>query len=464
MKPRTFAATALLLSGCAVGPDYHRPDVSVPATYRDSGAAPSSVSTAASLGSAQWWELFQDPVLQELIRTALKQNFDLRIAATRVLEAQASLAITRAGQFPSMSLGAGVFTERTPQIARTVPAFKARAGEVDLSVLWNLDFWGKYRRQSEEARAELLASQWGQRAVLSSLIANVATAYFQLRELDLALEIANSTVKSREDSLRLTRVLAEHGSASTLDVRQAEQLVYTATATIADLERQRAQQENALSVLLGQNPRDIPRGKPLVQQMDLPGAPPGLPSQLLERRPDIREAEEHLVAANAQIGVAKAAFFPSISLTGTGGRESYALNQLIGRPADMWTAGASLAQPIFQGGALRGGLKLAKAQREELLLTYQETIVNAFRQVSDALIALQKGTELRKQQQLLTDAARDADQLSHVLFEHGGASYLQVLTNETNYFAAQLNLAAAQLNERLALVQLYNALGGGWSP
>jgi outer membrane protein, multidrug efflux system len=275
--------------------------------------------------------------------------------------------------------------------------------------------------------------------------------------------MADSTAKSREDSLRLTRVLAEHGSASTLDVRQAEQLVYTATATIADLERQRGQHENALSVLLGENPHDIPRGRPLMEQLDLPGAPPGLPSQLLERRPDIRQAEQQLAAANAQIGVAKSAFFPSISLTGTAGGQSFALNQLVNSSAEMWNGAASLTQPIFQGGALRGGLKLAKAQREEMLLTYQQTILNAFRQVSDSLIALQKGTEFRKQQQLLTDAARDADQLSHVLFEHGGASYLQVLTSETNYFAAELDLASAQLNERLALVQLYNALGGGWN-
>lgn len=462
MRSRAFLASALLLAaGCAMGPDYHRPRVVTPAAYRDLGSTPAR-ATVQSLGDVQWFEIFRDPVLQQLIRTALKDNYDLRIAATRVIEAQGTLAITRADQFPSLSLGAGVLSERVPQIAPEVPAYEARAGEVDLSVLWNLDFWGKYRRQTEAARAQLLASEWGQRAVLSSVISEVATAYFQLRELDLALDMANSTAKSREDSLRLTQVLAEHGSASTLDVRQAEQLVYTATATIADLERQRGQQEDALSVLLGQSPGDIPRGRPLVEQVDLPGVPPGLPSQLLERRPDIREAEEQLVAANAQIGVAKAAFFPSISLTGTAGQESLALNRLVDRPAEMWDGAASLTQPIFQGGALRGALKLAKAQREEMLLTYRQTILNAFRQVSDSLIALQKGAELTKQQQLLTDAARDTDRLSHVLFEHGGASYLQVLTAETNYFAAELDLASAELNERLALVQLYNALGGGW--
>jgi len=459
-----LVSVALCLSGCAVGPDYRRPALDTPATYRDSGAKPAAAASAQSLGEARWWEVFQDPVLQQLIRTAIKQNYDLRIAATRVLQAQANLSITRANELPSANLGAGVLSERNPKIASAFPAYSARAGEVDLSVIWNLDFWGKYRRETEAARATLLASEWGQRAVLSSLVSNVATAYFQLREIDLALEIANSTRRSREDSVRLTRVLADHGSASTLDVRQAEQLLYTAAATIADLERQRAQQEDALSVLLGQNPGDIPRGRPLVEQLDLPSVPAGLPSQLLERRPDVREAEENLVAANAEIGAAKADFFPSISLTGTGGVQSYALNQLFKSPAEMWTASAQVTQPIFHGGALRAGLRLAKAEREQMVLTYQQTIQNAFRQVSDSLIALQKGTELTKQQQLLTDAAHDADQLSHVLFEHGGASYLQVLTSETNYFAAQLDLAAAQLNERLALVQLYNALGGGWSP
>jgi multidrug efflux system outer membrane protein len=462
MRLRTLGAIALLLPGCAVGPNYHRPAIDTPASYRESETPASSIA-AASVGEQKWWEVFRDPVLQQLIRTALKQSYDLRIAATRVLQAQAELGVARAGQLPALNVGAGIFTERNPKIASTLPAYEASAGEVDVSVIWNLDFWGKYRRQTEAARAEFLASEWGQRAVLTSLISNVASAYFQLREIDLVIEISESTLKSRADSLRLTKVLAEHGSASTLDVRQAEQLVYTAASTITDLERQRAQQENALSVLLGQNPGDIPRGQPLTEQLDLGPVPAGLPSQLLERRPDIRQAEETLVAANAQIGVAKAAFFPSISLTGTAGRESYALNQILDRSAELWNGAASLAQPIFQGGALRSGLKLAKAQREQMLLTYRQTIINAFRQVSDSLIALQKQTELRKQQQLLADAARDADRLSHVLFEHGGASYLQVLSSETSYFAAQLGLATAQLNERLALVQLYNALGGGWS-
>jgi multidrug efflux system outer membrane protein len=463
MRRRAFGAAALLLHGCTLGPGYHRPAIDVPGSYR-AGENPAAPGEAApSLGEQSWSAVFQDPVLQELIRTALAHSYDLGIAATHVLEAQAQLGITRADSFPTLALGAGALSERVPGIVPGVPGYQARAGELDVSVVWNLDFWGKYRAQTRAARAELLATEWGRRAVLSSVVAGVATAYFQLRELDLALEISARTLKSREDSLRLTRVLAEHGSASTLDVRQAEQLVYTAGATIADLERQRGQQENALSVLLGRNPGDIPRGRSLVEQPELPGVPAGLPSELLERRPDIRQAEASLVAASARIQAARAAFFPSISLTGTGGQESPALNHLFAQSAQMWTAVASLSQPIFEGGALRANLRLAKAQREEQILTYSQTILNAFRQVSDALIALQKSTEARKQLLLLTEASRDADRLSHVLFEHGGASYLQVITAETAYFSAQLGLAAAELSERLALVQLYNALGGGWN-
>jgi outer membrane protein, multidrug efflux system len=459
---RTYASLAfgLLLAGCMVGPNYQRPPIDAPGVYRDDSQ--SSIASAESLGNEKWWEVFQDPVLQQLIRTALEQNYDLRIAASRVLQAQAQLGITRANQFPTVSAGAEAFSQRNPKISSSFPSYEANAGEVDLAVVWNLDFWGKYRRQTEAARASLLASQWGHSAVLASVVSNVATAYFTLRELDLALDVSNKTLAARQDSLRLTSVLAKNGSASTLDVRQSEQLVYTAAETIPDLERQIAQQENSLSILLGRNPGPIPRGRQLTEQPNPPAIPVGLPSQLLERRPDVREAEETLVAANAEIGVAKAAFFPSISLTGTAGYESFALNNLFTHSQRMWNGAASLTQPVFAGGALRAGKRLAEAQKQEMLLTYQQTIMNAFQQVSNSLMAYQKGREFREQQELLTAAAQDADRLSKVLYQHGGTSYLQVLTSENNDFSAELNLAQAQLNERLALVQLYNALGGGW--
>ncbi len=462
MRALTLLTLGLLLTGCAVGPDYSRPTVAAPEIYRGASPNPSAAASTQLLGDQKWWDLFQDPVLQQLIRTALEQNYDVRIAASRVLQAQAQLGITRADQFPTVSAGSQVSGQYNPKTSRAFPAYRTNAGELDLSVVWNLDFWGKYRRQTEAARANLLASQWGHRAVLSSVVSSVATAYFTLRELDLALDLSKSTLAARRNSLQLTNVLARSGSASALDVRQSEELVYTAAETIPDLERQISQEENSLSILLGENPGPIPRGRPLTEQPDPPGVPVGLPSELLERRPDIREAEETLVAANAEIGVAKAALFPSISLTGLAGFESNALNNLFSHSQRVWNEAGSLTQPVFAGGALRSGLRLAEAQEQQMLLTYRQTIMNAFQQVSNSLVAYQKGREFREQQGLLTAAAEDTNRLSKILYQHGGASYLQVLTSENNAFAAELNLAQAQLDERLALVQLYNALGGGW--
>jgi outer membrane protein, multidrug efflux system len=308
----------------------------------------------------------------------------------------------------------------------------------------------------------MLASEWGHQAVISSLVANVATAYFELRALDSELEIAKRTLGSRQQSLQLTQVLETHGSASDLDVSQSEQLVYTASETIPDLERQIQQQENLLSILLGENPGSIPRGRALTEQ-PVPGSiPAGLPSELLERRPDVREAEATMMAANAQIGVAKAAFFPSIALTGTGGLESNQLSRFISVPSETWLGALSVAQPVFEGGALRSQLKLSRAQYQETVLAYQQTVQSALEQVSNALIASQKDRQFREQQELLAQAAGRSERLSLILYNQGGASYLQVLTNETNYFSAELNLVQAQLNERLTLVQLYQSLGGGW--
>jgi multidrug efflux system outer membrane protein len=453
-------AVLVLEAGCMMGPNYKRPAVDVPQEYR--APAPQQATTASSLGNEQWWQVYQDPVLTQLIHTAIAQNYDLRIAATRVLEAQAQLGIVRANQFPSASVGADIYSQQNAKVTNLFPAYQVNAGDVNLSVIWNLDFWGKYRRQTEAARAQLLATEWGQRAVISSLVANVATAYFQLRALDSQLEISQRTLASRQNSLQLMQVLESHGGASGLDVSQAEQLVYTASETIPDLERQIQQQENVLSVLLGENPESIHRGRALTEQPVPQNVPAGLPSELLERRPDVRQAEANISAANAQIGVAKAAFFPSLSLTGSGGLESNALNQFISHAAESWYGAFSVSQPIFEGGALRSGLKLARANWQETVLSYQQTVQNALEQVSNALIASQKDREFREQQELLTQAAQHTDQFSEVLYTNGGASYLQVLTSETNYFSAELNLVQAQLNERLALVQLYQALGGGW--
>jgi outer membrane protein, multidrug efflux system len=453
--------TALgLMTGCLMGPKYQRPAVNVPQEYR--APAPQQAAQASSLGNEQWWQLYQDPVLTQLIHTAIAQNYDVRIAAARVLEAQAQVGITRANQLPSASVGADIFSQQNAKVTNLFPAYQVNGGELNLSVIWNLDFWGKYRRQTEAARAQLLASEWGQRAVISSLVANVATAYFQLRALDRELEISKRTLGSRQQSLQLTQVLESHGSGSGLDVSQAEQLVYTASETIPDLERQIEQQENLLSILLGENPQSVPRGRALTEQPVPDGVPSGLPSELLERRPDIRQAEQIMVAANAQIGVAKASFFPNLSLTGLGGLESNALHQFITVPSETWYAAFSVSQPVFQGGALRSQLRLARANWQEATLSYQQTVQNAMEQVSNSLVASQTNREFREQQELLTQAAQQTDQFSEVLYKNGGASYLQVLTSQTNYFSAELNLVQAQLNERLALVQLYQALGGGW--
>jgi multidrug efflux system outer membrane protein len=479
LKHRYFALALVLattgLVGCAVGPNYKRPTVNVPVTYRgaDSSAStdgqpaqqkaaqPAPESSAQSLGDEKWWEVFQDPELQGLIRTALKNNYDVRIAATRVLAAQAQLKITRADQYPSLSGGGNITSQQSPQLG-PIPAYEITQGEVGPSAAWNLDFWGKYRRATEAARARLLANEWAQKAVTATLVANLATSYFQLRQLDLELEISKRTLNSRNDSLGLTQTLEQHGINSMLDVRQSEQLVYTAATEVPDFERQIAQQENAISILLGNNPGDVPRGLKLTEEPHAPEVPAGLPASLLERRPDIREAEANLIAANAQIGVARAAYFPQISLTGSAGYESPALANLFTGPAGVWNLAASLTQPIFEGGRLKGNVRLAEAQRDQMLLTYQEAIQGAFRDVSDALVAYRKDREFRIQQEHLLESAQDAARLSQLRFKAGTTDYLEVLTNETNSFSAELGLAQAQGNELIALVELYQALGGGW--
>jgi multidrug efflux system outer membrane protein len=452
---------AFLISGCTLGPNYKRPAVAVPASYR--GAVPdgSAQTDIAALGDQKWWDIFQDEQLRALIRTALQQNYDLRIAASHVIEAQAQLGITHADQFPSLSGGAGIADTRTAQ-SKFLPAFETSTGQLNLSAAWELDFWGKFRRASEAARANLLASEWARQEVVSTLVANVAGAYFQLRALDLELEISKRTLDSRQESLRLTRILADGGSTSLLDVRQAEQLVFTASAEIPALEQQIEQQENFLSILLGQNPGDIRRGQTLTEQRQPPEVPPGLPSSLLERRPGIRQAEAQLVAANAEIGVARAAYFPQISLSGAGGFQSSALTSLFTGPAGAWSFGASLTQPIFTGGRLRSEMRLAEARQQTAVLFYQQSIQGAFRNVSDALVAHHKTREFRAQQELLFRSAQDAARLSHMRYTGGVTGYLEVLTNETNAFSAELGLVQARLNELLAVVQLYQALGGGW--
>jgi len=449
----------LFLAGCTVGPNYQRPKVNVPTTYRS--ATPDQTS-AASLGDQQWWTVFEDPVLQNLIRTGFQQNYDIRIAATRILQAQAQLVITRANQFPTLNGTGTISGTRSPGIPGVFKSYSYLADELALAGSWNLDFWGQYRRATEAARATLRESEWGRRAVFSTLVENLATAYFQLREYDLELDIAKRTLASRQASLKLTETLEQGGATSLVDVRQAQQLVEEAAEAIPQIEQEIAQEENQISVLMGENPTDIPRGRPITEQPLPPTVPAGLPSQLLERRPDIREAEEALIAANARIGVARAQLFPQISLTGTGGVESIGLGNLFDWAARTWTWSAGATQPIFNAGSLRANVRFAQAQQEQALLTYQQAVQTAFREVADSLSAFQKLRQYREHQEALATAAQQGAQLSDVRYQGGVTSYLEVLTNQTTYFSAELNLARARLNERLALVQIYNALGGGW--
>jgi len=451
----------MLSTGCAVGPNYKRPAVPAPPEYRGLAADQMGKSDVASFGDQKWWDAFQDEALRDLIKTALKQNYDVRIAAARILEARAQLGITRADQLPSVAASASSVNERISQSAR-IPSIETSAHQLSLSAAWELDFWGRYRRATESARASLLAQEWAQKAVISSLVSDLASAYFQLRELDLELEISRQTLGSRKDSLGLTQILADHGATSLLDVRQAEQLVFAAGASIPDLEQRIEQQENFISTLLGQNPQSIPRGRKLLDQPHPLEVPAGLPSSLLERRPDIRQAEQQLIAANAQIGVAKAAYFPQISLTADGGYQSSALTGLFAGPAGFWSIGGSAVQPVFEGGRIRNRVRFAEAQTQEATVFYERTIQQAFRDVSDALIAYRKSQEFRIQQEQLTRAADDAKNLSNMRYKGGATSYLEVLDSDTRYFSAQLTLAQAQLRELESLVQIYRSLGGGW--
>ena len=482
----TIAMLMFVATGCTVGPNYKRPTVDVPGGFR--GAAPSAdgaqsgtqsgekkpeqqpgqsaaqppQSAASSIGDEKWWEVFQDPQLQDLIRTALKNNYDVNIAAARILKAQAQLGITRADQLPTLRRRRGSDQFRCAEKQVHSANTETSVNAVDASFNWQLDFWGKYRRATEAARANLVAARWAREYVISTLVSDVAASYFQLRALDLQLEISRRTLAARKESLKLTQTLVNGGATNMLDQRQAEQLVAAAAESIPDLERRIQQQENYISTLLGNNPGPIARGLPLIEQPHPPEVPAGLPSSLLERRPDIREAEQQLVAANAQIGVAKAAYYPNISLTANAGYASSALTSLFTGPAGLWAFGGALAQPIFAGGRIKSGVRYTEAQKQEFLLTYQKTIQQAFLGVSDSLVAYQKDREFREYHEQLTVAAQDSARLSEVRYGGGRASYLEVLTNETNYFNAELGLAQARLNELLALVDLYRNLGGGW--
>ena len=463
------ALIALLAIGCNVGPNYKRPAVDVPANYRQALAPDiASASSAPSIADEQWTQVFQDPTLQHLIQEALANNLDLRIAAQRVLEAQAQVGIARSQQLPSINGGASYSALQIPQgLAGTksdgTPANSfIRGGGPSASAAWNLDFWGLYRRQSEAARAELVATEWGQRATRTTLIQSVAESYFELRSLDAQMAITENTIKAREDSLKLTQALEQGGAGSLADVRQAEELLHAAQANLPDLRRQIAIQENTISVLLGHNPGAIDRGLSVEEQPHPQQIPVGIPSQLIERRPDVQQAEAKLVAANARIGVARAQYFPQISLTSLGGAASNQLNAIATGPNAYWYAAGSISQPIFDGGRIRSNYRLSKAQEQEALLDYQKAILNSFKDVSNSLVTYKETREHREAQSEQVKSAADAVRLARLRYSGGNTSYLEVLTTDTDLYSAQLLLAQAQGQEANSLVQVYASLGGGW--
>ena len=438
-------------TGCMVGPNYKRPDVPAPPAFRGGEAQPSQVS----LGDTKWFDLFQDDTLRGLIKEALQANYDVRIAAQRVLEAQGQLTATRSKLFPQLDaqLSADRIGLKSPVVS-SAGAFGVAS--------WEIDLFGKLRRATEAARADLLATEANQKAVMQVLVASVASAYFDLREYDAELQVVRASIETRQESLRLVISREEGGVGSLLDVDQARTLVQSAQAQASLLEKAQQQTENVINFLLAKPPGDVPRGRELVDQQQPPEVPAGIPSALLERRPDLQFAEQRLIAANARVGVAKAAFFPSINLTGSGGIQSSDLLGVIERSGPGFTMAGMIDLPIFDAGRRSGNYKTAKALREEYLIGYQRAINGAFQDVSNALVGYQKNKEYTGSQTQLTETLRDQTRLANKRYEGGLSSYLEVLDTERQRLTAEQNLAQARRDVLTSLVQLYKALGGGW--
>ena len=448
-------AALLTIAGCASGPDYRRPETRTPAAFRFEQDA-----TADSVADAGWWQVYQDPVLQSLIREGLANNLDVRIAAARIDQARAVQGSTRLQQLPQLAAAAAATRQHT-SLYQLPPGTTAIGNlfSVEGTLSYEIDFWGKYRRASEAARAQMLLSTYAKQNVVAELVAGVATAYFSLQTLDEQLEITRRTVATRQKFVDLTQAQHDRGTVSDLDVATAQAQLAIAQANLPDLQRRIGQTEDQLSVLLGRNPDRIVRGE---GHPSPPVPAAGLPSSLLERRPDLREAEQNLVAANAQVGVAKANLFPSITLTALGGGVSTALSSLFSGPARSWSAGAGLSQPLINPQRSLYQLDLADAQKRQALLEYQKSVQTAFQEVSDALIARQQDAEVQTAQEAQVDAQRRANTVALARYRVGYASYFNVIDADRELFSAELSLSAARLNTLLSMVQLYRALGGGW--
>ncbi len=457
---------AVILAGCTLAPRYTRNPGEVPEEYRFQQPQGQPQPDLYSLADLDWWQLFDDAALQDLIRTALANNYDVQLAAARVAEARARLGVSRSLWLPQVE-GASIYQrQRVSQVS--FPPFPPGAphteniNQLSLDLVWEIDLFGRLRSLTEAARAELFASRWAQQGVFAAVVADVAQAYFELRSLDRQLEIAQATRRNFEKSRELVVMRFERGVVSRQDVAQVDGLIYTAGAKIEELKRLIAQQENRLCLLLGLNPQPIPRGKPLTALTVRATVPAGLPSDLLERRPDIRQAEDILLANNFRIGAARAQFFPRIGLTGLYGRQSLELAELFTGPAKIWNLTAGVTLPIFTGGRNYFTLKATEAQREQALVLYQFTVRQAFQEVADGLIGHAQLSEVRKQQEGLVKSNQDYSDLANLRYKGGLDSFLAVLDADRQLFAAELELANVQRDQLLNLVRLYKALGGGW--
>jgi NodT family efflux transporter outer membrane factor (OMF) lipoprotein len=462
----SLAVTAVmaLLTGCAVGTQYKRPAVATPPEFR--GETILSRTDAASLADLKWFEVFKDEQLQQLVTAALKNNYDMREAAVRVQKSRALLGITRSDQLPTISTSGGVTTQRTsangafalPQNLDLTRTY----GSVGSNLLsYEVDLWGRLRNATAAARADLLASEENRKTIATSVVSDVTTAYYDLLALDTELDIAKRTLASRENSLRLIKSREQVGLASTLEVRQGEQLVQVAAQTLPAIEQQIAETENRLRLLVGELPGPVVRTQ-LLAQLQPPTVPAGMPSALLERRPDIRAAEQNLVASNARINVARAAYFPTISLTGILGFQSNQLGSLFTGPNKAWQFAPQLTQPVFTGGRIRSNVQLARAQQNLALVEYERTIQTAFREVSDSLVQHEKIGQVRSQQESLVVTLQDRSRLSYVRYRGGVATLLDALDADRDLFDAELRLAQLRRDELATVVHLYRALGGGW--
>ena len=455
-----IAGAALLATGCMVGPDYQRPPVDAPKAFIY------EAKNAADTANTDWWKQFNDPVLDALIAEALANNLNVKVAAANVEQAAGFLTQTRSSLFPQVGYDGAAGRARTteagatPELARLIPNPQT-SYQALLQVSWEVDLWGRIRRLSESARANLLATDEARRGVILSLVASVASNYLTLRGLDAQLLIAKQTLGTYDESVKLFTLQFQYGQVSQMNVAQAQSQYETAAVQIPQIESQIAQAENALSVLLGRNPGPIPRGK-TVDQLTLPPVPSGLPSELLTRRPDLLQAEENLIASNAQIGAAKALYFPTISLTGAAGSSSAALSNLFTGPANVWSYAGQLIGPIFTFGAVSGQVAQAEAAQKAAVYNYQLSIQNAFADVENALVAASKLQEQQAAQEKLVAALKDYTRLANLQYTGGYTSYTTVLQAEQSLFPAELGLATVKASVFSANVAVYKAMGGGW--